>query len=182
MQISESSFKEIVRRGLLRSQVQELLASQVVTTGLVAHPQIIQTETEEEAQAAQARIEGGEEFAVVAQEVSTDTISAEQGGDLGWVTTDQLSSRYGQELEDAVFSMAVGEITVIESNDAFYVVQVLERDENGPLPFEVLNVRQNNALADWLEERKASPDVEIERQLEPDQIPPDPFVQQQLSF
>ena len=60
--ISKQSFEEIIRRGLLREKVQELLASQVVTTGLVANPQIIQTETEEEALAAQARIEGGEDL------------------------------------------------------------------------------------------------------------------------
>jgi parvulin-like peptidyl-prolyl isomerase len=177
--ISKQSFEEIIRRNLLREKVQELLASQVVTTGLVANPQIIQTETEEEALAAKARIEGGEEFAIVAQEVSTDTVSAETGGDLGWVTTGQLSARYGEALEDAVFSLPVGQLEVLQSGEMFYVVQVLDRDENGPLPAEVLSQRQSEALNTWLEERKASPDVEIERLLTPDQIPEDPFVQTQ---
>jgi hypothetical protein len=177
--ISKQSFEEIIRRSLLREKVQELLASQVVTTGLVANPQIIQTETEEEALAAEARIEGGEEFAIVAQEVSTDTVSAEAGGDLGWVTTGQLSARYGEELEDAVFSLPVGQLEVLQSGEMFYVVQVLDRDENGPLPVEVLSQRQSEALNTWLEERKTSPDVEIERLLTPDQIPADPFVQTQ---
>jgi hypothetical protein len=177
--ISKQSFEEIIRRSLLREKVQELLASQVVTTGLVANPQIIQTETEEEALAAEARIEGGEEFAIVAQEVSTDTVSADAGGDLGWVTTGQLSARYGEELEDAVFSLPVGQLEVLQSGEMFYVVQVLDRDENGPLPVEVLSQRQSEALNTWLEERKTSPDVEIERLLTPDQIPADPFVQTQ---
>jgi parvulin-like peptidyl-prolyl isomerase len=152
----------------------------VVTTGLVANPQIIQTETEEEALSARARIEGGEDFAIVAQEVSTDTVSAEAGGDLGWVTTGQLSTRYGQELEDAVFGLPVGQLEVLQSGELFYVVQVLDRDENGPLPVEVLSRRQSEALSTWLEERKASPEVEIERLLTPDQIPEDPFVQSQV--
>lgn len=177
--ISKQSFEEIIHRSLLREKVQELLASQVVTTGLVANPQIIQTETEEEALAAEARIEGGEEFAIVAGEVSTDTVSAEAGGDLGWVTTGQLGARYGQELEDAVFALPVGQLEVLQSGEMFYVVQVLDRDENGPLPAEVLSQRQSQALSTWLEERKASPDVEIERLLTPDQIPDDPFVQTQ---
>jgi parvulin-like peptidyl-prolyl isomerase len=177
--ISKQSFEEIVGRSLLREKVQELLASQVVTTGLVANPQIIQTETEEEALAAEARIEGGEDFAIVAQEVSTDTVSAEAGGDLGWVTTGQLSARYGQELEDAVFALPVGQLEVLQSGEMFYIVQVLDRDENGPLPAEVLSQRQSEALNTWLEERKTSPDVEIERLLTPDQIPEDPFVQTQ---
>lgn len=174
--ISDRSFRLIVQRSLLREKVQELLASQVATTGLVVHAQLIKTETEEEAAAAMERIEGGEEFAVVATEVSTDTTTAEQGGDLGWVTTGQLASRYGQALEDQVFALSPGEMTIVESNAMFYVVQVLERDENGPLPEAVVSQRRNSALRDWLAERKASPDVEIERLLTEDQIPPDPFV------
>jgi parvulin-like peptidyl-prolyl isomerase len=175
MQISEDSFRAIVQRNLLANKVQELLASQVPTRGLVADVNLIQTESEQEALDAQQRIQGGEEFAVVAQEVSTDTVTAADGGSLGWVTTGQLSSRYGQALEDYVFASDVGALGVVESDGMFYVVLVADRDENGPLPDEVLNSRQNSALSDWLEERKASPDVEIERLLDSDQIPPDPF-------
>ncbi|MGC9335988.1 MAG: peptidylprolyl isomerase, partial [Anaerolineae bacterium] len=177
MQLSKQSFEEIVRRGMLRDKVQEFLASQVPTTGLVAHPQIIQTETEEEALAAQDRIESGEEFAIVAQEVSTDTVSAETGGDLGWVTTGQLSARYGQEVEEAAFSLPIDQVQVLKSGEMYYVLQVLDRDEDGPLPSEVLAQRQSEALLTWLEEQKASPAVQIERLLTPDQIPADVFAQ-----
>lgn len=175
MKISEDSFRTIVGRNLLATKVQELLASQVPTTGLVLDVSLIQTETEQEALDAQQRIEAGEEFAVVAQEVSTDTLTAADGGTVGWVTTGQLSSRYGQALEDYVFASEVGAMGVVESDGMFYVVLVSDRDENGPLPAEVLSRRQSSALSDWLTERKASPDVVIERLLDSDQIPPDPF-------
>jgi hypothetical protein len=175
MKISEESFRTIVGRNLLAGKVQDLLASQVPTTGLVVDVSLIQTETQQEALDAQQRIEAGEEFAVVAQEVSTDTLTAADGGSLGWVTTGQLSTSYGQALEDYVFSTDVGTMGVVESDGMFYVVLVADRNENGPLPAEVLSRRQSSALSDWLEERKASPDVEIERLLESDQIPPDPF-------
>lgn len=166
MDVSDGQFREIVRRDLLRGKLQEHLASQVETTGLVAHARIIQTETEQEARDALDRIESGEDFAIVAQEVSTDTQTAENGGDLGWVTTGQISSRYGEDLEKAVFSMSPGDMRVVQSNDMWYVVELLDLDENGPLPEDVLNARQANALNDWLAERKASPDVEIERILD----------------
>ncbi len=175
MKLSENSFRAIVRNNLLQGKLQELLASQVLTTGLVANVNLIKTETMEQAEAAKARIEGGEEFAVVAREVSTDTLTAEDGGAVGWVTTGQLSERYGEPVETLVFSGETGKLAIVESNGAFYVLRVSERDENGPLPGEVLTQRQNSALDDWLAERKASPDVLIERLLQPDQIPADPF-------
>ncbi|RPI50006.1 MAG: hypothetical protein EHM56_11530, partial [Chloroflexi bacterium] len=108
----------------------------------------------------------------------TDTTTAEQGGDLGWVTTGQLASRYGQAVEDELFALSPGEMTTVESDGMFYVIQVLDRDENGPLPEGVLTQRRSSALTDWLAERKASSEVQIERLLADDQIPPDPFVTQ----
>ncbi len=175
MNLSNRSFRAIVERSLISDKVQELLASQVPTTGLVVNVQLIQTETEEDAVAAMERIEGGEDFAIVAQEVSTDTLTAEDGGNVGWVTTGQLSARYGSDLEAFVFSVETGKLGIVEGDGMFYVVLVSERDENGPLPSEVLTTRQNSALSDWLQERKASPDVQVERLLQPDQIPPDSY-------
>lgn len=175
MRLTDSSFRKIVQRNLLLDKVQELLASEVPTTGLVVDLQLIQTETEEEATLAKERIESGEDFAIVAQEVSTDTVTAENGGNLGWVAPGQLSGRYGDDLEALVFSSEVGTLGMVESNGMYYVIRVLDRDENGPLPPEVLTPRQNSALSDWLEEQKALPEVQIERLLEPEQIPPDPF-------
>ncbi len=175
MMLSDKEFRNIVKDGLYQTRVQEALATEVVTTGLIVHAQMIQTDTQEVALQALQRIENGEDFATVAQEVSGDTQTKDKGGDLGWVATGQLSSLYGQPMEDLVFSLGVGEAGTVESNGKFYVVQVLDRNENGPLPSEVVTQRQNSALQDWLQERKASPDVQIERMLTPDQIPPDPF-------
>ncbi len=175
MNISDSAFRTIVRRTLMLEKVQEALAAEVPTTGLVADVQLIKTETEDEAISAKERIEGGEDFAIVAQEVSTDTLTAESGGAVGMVTPGQLSGRYGADLDAYVFSLDAGELGLVESDGMFYVVLVVDRDENGTLPEEVLSQRQSAALTDWLEEQKNSPDVEIERLLQPEQIPPDPF-------
>ncbi len=173
--LTDRQFRAIVERGLLRTKVQEELASRVPTTGLVAHVQIIQSDAEEEEIAARERLEAGEDFATVASEVSTDFSSAEGGGDLGWIAIGQLANRYGQELEDSVFSIAIDELGFVQSNDKYYLVIVAERDENGDLPPEELARRQNSALADWLSERTDTPDLQIERLLKPEQIPPDSY-------
>jgi parvulin-like peptidyl-prolyl isomerase len=176
MDLSDKEFRTIVGRGLLRTKVQELLASQVETTGLVAHVQTIQTDSEEEAVAAKARIEDGEDFGDVAAEVSTDPGAAETGGDLGWITPGQFLSRYGEQWDTMVFSLTPGALGLAGDGDTFYVIRVLEKDENGPLPEAALSERRYSALDDWLEEQRASPDVQIDWRLEASQIPPDPFL------
>ncbi len=173
--MSDKDFRKIVRRGLLREKLQEELAKQVPTTGLVARARLILADSEEKIQEAQSRIEAGEDFAIVAQEVSSDTLTAENGGDTGWMTPEQVNSRYGPEVQDAIFTAEIGKPVQVQSGDNYYLIMVLERDENGPLPEEVLTLRRNSALADWLAKRKESPDVTIERLLQPDQIPPDTF-------
>lgn len=175
MQLSDDAFRTIVQRSLMLGKVQELLASEVPTTGLVADVQLIETESDLAAIDARGRIERGEDFAIVAREVSTDTLTAEDGGAVGWVTPGQLTARYGADLDAYVFELKVGELGMVESDGMFYVVRVVDRDENGPLPADILTQRQNSALTDWLEEQKASPDTKIERFLKPEQIPPDPF-------
>jgi parvulin-like peptidyl-prolyl isomerase len=172
--LSDSAFKTIVQRSMLREKVQEALAGEIPTTGPVANVQMIQTDSEEDASSAQARIEAGEEFGVVAQEIMTGTATADTW-ELGWITTGQLSAQYGEEFEDQVFSTEVGQLALVENDGRFFVFLVLDRNPNGPLPESVLSLRQNSALSDWLTERKNAPDVQIERLLEPDQIPLDPL-------
>ncbi len=175
MHISEDAFRTIIRRNLMLGKVQDALAAEVPTTGLVVDLQLIETETEEAAIVAQTRVVSGEDFAIVAQEVSTDTLTLEDGGAVGWVTPGQLTTSYGAELDDYVFTLEVGQLGLVESNGMYYLVRVVGRDENGPLPDDVLRQRQNSALVDWLDERRASPDVQIERLKKPQQEPDDPF-------
>ena len=175
MHLKDKAFRTVVQHSLLRGEVQDLLATQVPTTGLILDVQLIKTETQTQTLAAKQRIESGQDFSAVAMEVSTDTLTAENGGNVGWVTTGQLSDRYGAALESFVFSQGVGTLGIVESDGAWYLLRVVDRNENGPLPEEVLSARKNSALTDWLAERKASPEVKIERLLQPDQVPPDPF-------
>jgi peptidyl-prolyl cis-trans isomerase SurA len=49
--------------------------------------------------AARARIEAGEEFATVARELSDDTMSRNQGGDMGWFAKDAWGSAIAQQLD-----------------------------------------------------------------------------------
>lgn len=70
------------------------------------------------------RLDGGEEFAKIAKEESEEPESAARGGDLGYV----LRGVAPPELEKAVFSMGVGEISApIATEAGYHIVRVTEK-------------------------------------------------------
>lgn len=86
--------------------------------------------TEEEASAARARVtDGGEDFAVVAQELSTDVGSGANGGNLGWFGPGMMVAPF----EAAVAELAEGEVSApVESQFGWHVIQLLETREQQP--------------------------------------------------
>ncbi len=79
-------------------------------------------ETEEEAIAAKERIDGGEDFAEVAKEVSTGP-SGPNGGNLGWFGAGQMVT----EFEGAVMEMEVGDVVgPVETQFGFHVILLNE--------------------------------------------------------
>jgi peptidyl-prolyl cis-trans isomerase C len=80
-------------------------------------------ETLEEAEAAKARIDAGEDFAEVAKELSTGP-SAPNGGNLGWFGAGQMVTPF----EDAVMNMEIGNVSdPVETQFGFHVITLLEK-------------------------------------------------------
>ena len=91
-------------------------------------------------QAAQARqrIIDGEDFAVVALELSSDVVSAEEGGDIGY--TD--GSAFPAEIETALDSMAVDEISPpLVTEFGVHIVKLTEDSENKFQSYEEVSAR-----------------------------------------
>jgi parvulin-like peptidyl-prolyl isomerase len=89
------------------------------------HARHILLEDEEQALAALARLEGGEDFAALAQELSLDPSVAENGGDLGWFGRGMMVAPF----EEAAFSLEIGVLSQpVETQFGFHIVQVLEKD------------------------------------------------------
>jgi peptidyl-prolyl cis-trans isomerase D len=78
---------------------------------------------EAEAAAVLARVQGGEDFAAVAMEVSDDTGTKALGGDLGWIARGLLTGAF----EDALFAMQVGEVKgPVETDFGFHIIRLEE--------------------------------------------------------
>ena len=73
------------------------------------------------------RIRGGDDFADLARGHSNDSVSAADGGSLGWVSPGDLVP----EFEAAMNSLAPGEVSPpFKTQFGFHIVQVLERREH----------------------------------------------------
>ena len=166
--ITEAEYREIVATGLYREKMQEFVGQQVSTSEPQVRARHILVDTEEEAQAVLERLEDGEDFALLATEVSTDTLSAELGGDLGWFARGKMDPTF----EEAAFDLAVGEISdIVETAFGFHIILVEERDEDRELDDQMLDQRKNEAFQVWLIDLRA--EAEIEKYWSLDMVPPE---------
>lgn len=85
--------------------------------------------TEEEAQDVLARLENGEDFDTIAQEVSTDVGSGANGGALGWFGEGMMVEPF----ESAVMGLEVGETSdPVETQFGFHVIKLNDTREQEP--------------------------------------------------
>lgn len=71
-----------------------------------------------------AQIAGGDDFATVARAVSEDTVSANEGGDLGWLSPGDTVP----EFEQVIAELPIGEMSEpIKSRFGWHLIEVLDR-------------------------------------------------------
>ncbi len=171
--MSPAELREVVRRQLIRQKVREAIMAEADTTGLQAHARHIMVDTEEEAKKVKERLDAGEDFAAVAKEVSKDTTTAPDGGDLGWFPQGVMVPAF----DEAAFSLPVGAISdPIQSQFGWHILQVMERGEH-ELDQRYLSAVQTKAYNDWLKDARTTADIQ-DNWVAAD-APPDPLLQQQ---
>ena len=135
--VSDEELQDNLTDQAIQSQISDSLAEEVTDEEVQAayeqDPQgqygekvevrHILTENEEQANEAIDRIEDGEDFSEVAQDMSTDPGSAEQGGELGPVSKGMTV----EEFDEAAFSADVGELVgPVETDFGFHVLEVTD--------------------------------------------------------
>jgi parvulin-like peptidyl-prolyl isomerase len=163
--ISEAAFRRLFESGIYSRRLQDALAEEVPATAEQIHARHILVETEEEANEVLERLNAGEDFAALADEISKDTGS--QGGDLGWFPRGQMVS----EFEEAAFALQPGETSdIVETSFGFHIINLIDHATERPLDEATLSQRKDSALDDWLLERRYSDAVE--RFWSSDKVPP----------
>ncbi len=148
---------QAVRDQLLTGKLIAKVSASVPTTGEQVHARHILVETKEQADAITARLKKGEDFAKLAQELSMDTGSKDEGGDLGWFPKGYMIPAF----EDTAFALQAGKYSdVVQTEYGFHIILMVERDANRALPSEMLHVNQQEAFTTWLEAQKATAKIE----------------------
>lgn len=114
-------FKGLIKTQLYSEKVQEKLLTQV-------HIKHILLTDEAKANEALSRIQKGESFEDVAKSVSEDSNSKEDGGDLGWLSRDDLKDNISADFETAVMKLKKGETSaVIKTKYGYHIVKIVEK-------------------------------------------------------
>ncbi|WP_226529991.1 peptidylprolyl isomerase [Metabacillus niabensis] len=125
----------------------------------------ILVEDEETAKEVKEKLDNGEDFAKLAKEYSTDTASAESGGDLGFFGEGSMVA----EFEEAAFSMKVDEISdPVKTEHGYHIIKVTDTQEAAEANFEkskeeikgiLLDEKMTTEYPTWLEEKQKEYDV-----------------------
>jgi len=99
-----------------------------------------------------ARIRGGDDFSMLAQNYSEDPNSAQNGGDLGFIPESALE-RANAELRKAILTVRAGETTgVLRTNEGYRILKVISREPAGQRDLTDPKVQQT--IRDTLVNRK----------------------------
>lgn len=121
----------------------------------------ILVDREEDGNRILALLEGGGNFEDLATEESQDSLSAVNGGDLGYI----IRGRYAEvpEFEQALFDLKVGEISdLIETEVGFHIIRLDEkRDTFEGLVDEIKDLLKNQEYTKFVEELKDKAKIKI---------------------
>lgn len=147
---TEKDFRAYVRSLLLNQRVYEYVTKDITREQDMIWARHILVATEEEAVAVLDRLSAGEDFGVIAAEVSIDTSNSTTGGDLGWFTRGQMV----EDFENAAFALEIGEISEpVATEFGYHIIQVLGHEPR-ELTDDQLETFKSMAYSKFIEEAK----------------------------
>jgi parvulin-like peptidyl-prolyl isomerase len=175
-EVREADYRAFVEARLVVESVSDYFAEQVPGEAEQVNVSHIRAETEGNAAGVLRRLDDGEDFSLVATQASSNTFTAQKGGELDWFAEGELTARFNQDVEDAAFSLAPGSYSrPISTTLGLQIIKVNQRGLQ-PLNDRQLRTQQQAAYSDWLTEARSSEGIIIV--WEPEMAPSDPFLEE----
>lgn len=155
--VEEKYLRKYVYHYLLNQKVLEKIYEDVAVEQEQVWARHILVETEEEAQEVLTRLDDGEDWNVIAAEVSLDTSNSTNGGDLGWFTMGYMVEPF----EEAAYALEVGQISdPVETDFGWHIIQAIGH-ELRPLSESDYDYAQQIAYEEWFNAAKEEMTIEI---------------------
>ncbi len=156
---SKEFFVRQIHYQLLQQKVEDSLSQDIQAESDMVWARHILVATEEEAKAVIERLDKGEDWNVIAAEVSTDTSNSANGGDLGWFIKGAMVAPF----EEAAFAQEIGTYTKepVKSDFGYHIIQIIGHEER-PLTSTQKQTALNAAYNDWLEAARAKLNVKTD--------------------
>jgi len=130
--------------------------------------QVMLLGSEQEAQAVITRLENGEDFATVAEELSQDSASKDKGGDLGWLAADEINPVYQDfalNSEPETLSQPIKD-EAVTTKGGYWLVKVLEKEDNRQIEESDRDMFKDKVLDEWVSSLWDDPENVIESYLD----------------
>ena len=168
-QLSDSEIREMMKVGIMEQRLNTYLSDNMPTTTDQVHLWDIVVSDQTTAADVKQRIDNGEDFATIAQELSIDSNTSEQGGDMGWVPSKILDSNLeytANKADIGIVSYPLQLSTVMQSSsqstEPFYLIMVTEKATKEVDNPDYISALKGRLLQDWLDTEMASTDNKIE--------------------
>lgn len=155
--LTEAEFFSAQRESLLTQRLRDHLLRDLDGEVPQVRARHILVATEAEANAVLTRLENGEPFVSVAQAVSLDITTSQNGGDLGWFTADELMDL---RLAEVAFSLEPNQVAgPVPTRIGYHIIQTLEKSER-TVEAERMPMLMENAFINWLDEQFRTAQIE----------------------
>jgi len=155
--LTEAQYRRLFETGLLRQKLIEEVTADLPAEEEQVWARHILVSDEEAANQVIERLNNGEDFCTLASELSEDTGSAENCGDLGWFG----KGRMVPEFEEVAFNLNIGEISQpVESQFGFHIIQTLGKT-TVPMTASALDQARQTEFEDYIAQLREEADITI---------------------
>jgi len=171
LDISEQQYRSWVEASLLSERLLDRMRAEIPAEAEQVKVRVLAAESEELANELAARLEAGEDFQVLKEELEGDDQVAGYGSELDWAPREVLESRLGTEVADLAFGLEVGDHSQpVLGQDGSYVVTEVVGHEVRELSQALRDPMGEEAYQKWLEAQQ----VLVERRTYEDRVPSEP--------
>ncbi|HSB02608.1 MAG TPA: peptidyl-prolyl cis-trans isomerase [Anaerolineales bacterium] len=154
---TDQAFRSALKRQAESAWMRDKILAEVPSTAEQVHVQQILLYNQDQAQSFLMQLNGGTDFDELA--LKADPLTH---GDLGWVPRGYLLE---PKIEEAAFSLAVGEHSEVISTDAgFHIIRILAREPQRPLSPDAYLALQELALKKWIDEQRQQASITFAEQ------------------